>query len=65
MVDRSWDVLLIGGASGAGKSSLAYALARAQGRPVLEIDDIVCALESMTTPHHQPDLDVWKTPPEA
>jgi 2-phosphoglycerate kinase len=65
MVDRSWDVLLIGGASGAGKSSLAYTLARAQGRPVLEIDDIVCALESMTTPQQQPELFFWKTHPEA
>ncbi|HEY7175862.1 MAG TPA: isopentenyl transferase family protein [Micromonosporaceae bacterium] len=65
MTDRSWDVLLVGGASGAGKSSVAYPLARRHGVPVLEIDDIVCALEAMTTPEQQPELFYWKTHPEA
>ncbi|HEY7176827.1 MAG TPA: AAA family ATPase, partial [Micromonosporaceae bacterium] len=61
----SWDVLLVGGASGAGKSSVAYPLARRHGVPVLEIDDIVCALEAMTTPEQQPELFYWQTHPEA
>jgi 2-phosphoglycerate kinase len=64
-MDRSWDVLLVGGASGTGKSSLAYPLARRYGIPVLEIDDIVCALQAMTTPAQQPELFYWQTHPEA
>jgi 2-phosphoglycerate kinase len=63
--ERPWDVLLVGGPSGAGKSSVAYPLARRYGVPVLEIDDIVCALESMTTPEQQPELFYWQTHPEA
>jgi 2-phosphoglycerate kinase len=62
---RGWDVLLVGGPSGAGKSSLAYPLARELGLPVLEIDDIVCALQAMTTPEQQPELFYWQTHPEA
>jgi len=62
---RRWEVLLIGGASGAGKSSVAYPPARRFGVPVLEIDDIVCALEAMTTPDQQPELFYWQTHPNA
>ena len=58
-------MLLVGGPSGAGKSSLAYPLARELGLPVLEIDDIVCALQAMTTPEQQPELFYWQTHPEA
>ena len=62
---RPWDVLLIGGASGVGKSSLAYPLARRHGVPVLEVDDIVCALKAVTTPSQQPELFFWDTDPDA
>ncbi|HZD97975.1 MAG TPA: AAA family ATPase [Micromonosporaceae bacterium] len=65
MIERGWDVLLVGGPSGAGKSSLAYPLARELGLPVLEIDDIVCALQAMTTPEQQPELFYWQTHPQA
>jgi 2-phosphoglycerate kinase len=65
VTERKWDVLLVGGPSGAGKSSLAYPLARELGLPVLEIDDIVCALQAMTTPEQQPELFYWQTHPEA
>jgi len=60
---RGWDVLLIGGASGVGKSSIAYPLARDHGIPVLEVDDIVCALKAVTTPAEQPELFFWDTHP--
>jgi 2-phosphoglycerate kinase len=63
--ERGWDVLLVGGPSGAGKSSLAYPLARELGIPVLEIDDMVCALQAVTTPEQQPELFYWQTHPEA
>lgn len=65
MTQRSWDVLLIGGASGVGKSSLAYPLAKRHGLPVLEVDDIVCAVKAMTTPEQHPDLFFWETHPES
>ena len=65
VTERRWDVLLVGGPSGAGKSSLAYPLAREMGVPVLEIDDIVCALQAVTTPEQQPELFYWQTHPEA
>lgn len=53
--DRNWTVLLIGGASGTGKSSLAYALARFYEVSVLEIDDIGQALKAMTTKETLPE----------
>jgi len=46
---RNWTVLLIGGASGTGKSSLAYGLAHFYGVSVLEIDDIMEAVKALTT----------------
>ena len=47
--ERNWLVLLIGGASGTGKSSFAYELARFYGVNVLEVDDVGQALKAMTT----------------
>lgn len=55
----------MGGASGVGKSSLAYPLARRYGLSVLEVDDIACAVKAMTTPEQQPDLFFWEAHPEA
>ena len=46
---RNWTVLLIGGASGTGKSSLAYGLAHFYDVSVLEIDDITQAVKALTT----------------
>jgi len=40
MKKRSWTVLIIGGASGIGKSTIAYELAKYYGISVLEFDDI-------------------------
>lgn len=62
---RRGTVWLIGGASGAGKTSVAYALARDLGVPIVEVDDIVQALLAMTTPDQQPTLHYWRTHPEA
>lgn len=60
-----WDVLLIGGASGTGKSSLSYPLARHFGVGVTEIDDLYTAVKHMTTAGQQPVLHFWDTHPEA
>lgn len=65
MTQRTFDVLLVGGASGVGKSSLARPLGRRYGMPVLEVDDIVCAVKAMTTPERHPDLFFWETHPDA
>lgn len=60
-----WTVLLLGGASGTGKSSLSYPLSRRLGVPIVEVDDIVESLLAMTTPDEQPALHYWPTHPEA
>jgi 2-phosphoglycerate kinase len=62
---RSWDVLLIGGASGVGKTSVSYRLARHFDVGITEVDDLFIALETLTTPEQQPVLHYWRTNPEA
>ncbi len=58
---RDWQVLLIGGASGVGKSKLSYPLARHYDVNLTEIDDIQVALQKLTTPEQQPLLHFWRT----
>jgi 2-phosphoglycerate kinase len=53
---RDWTVLLIGGASGSGKTSLSYPLARHFGVALTEADDIHLAVRKMTTPEQRPVL---------
>ncbi|MBD0694250.1 AAA family ATPase [Streptomyces sp. CBMA123] len=53
---RPWDVLLIGGASGVGKSRAAALLAERHGAFVVEFDDVVAALQAATTPAGHPGL---------
>lgn len=60
-VERHWQVLLLGGASGTGKSSVSHALASATSVPLLEVDDLVIAVRSLTTPSQQPELHYWET----
>ncbi len=63
--ERTWDGLLIGGASGTGKSAVSYPLARRYGLPVLEIDDLVEAILAVTTPDTHPEVHYWRTHPGA
>ncbi len=63
--ERSWDVLLIGGASGVGKSTVGRRLARELGFGVAEVDDLHTAVRSMTTPEQLPVLHHWHTSPAA
>jgi 2-phosphoglycerate kinase len=60
-----WCVLLIGGASGVGKSRISYPLARRLGVSVLETDDLVTAIKAATTPDQLPLLHYWDTHPQA
>ena len=52
--ERPWDVLLLGGASGTGKSTVSYPLARHFGVALMEADDFTTVLERMTTPRAAP-----------
>ncbi|MFI7320264.1 hypothetical protein [Streptomyces venezuelae] len=60
-----WRVLVVGGASGMGKTGVVRALARRYDVPVVEVDDIVEALLAVTLPEHLPDVHFWRTHPEA
>jgi 2-phosphoglycerate kinase len=62
---RTWQVLLIGGASGTGKTRVSYRLAHHFGVGITEVDDFQVILERMTTPEQQPALHFWRTHPEA
>lgn len=61
----TWTVVLICGASGAGKTTAASALARRHGAALAEADDIVTALKALTSSEHLPALHYWDTHPEA
>ncbi|GAA2060981.1 hypothetical protein GCM10009801_02980 [Streptomyces albiaxialis] len=61
----SWTVTLVCGASGAGKSRVAVPLAARYGVPLAEADDIVTAVQALTTPRQAPLLHFWDTHPEA
>lgn len=61
---RTWDLLLIGGASGVGKSSVSYRLAQHFGVALIEVDDFQTVLQHMTTPEQFPALHFWDTHPD-
>lgn len=61
---RSWDVLLIGGASGTGKTHISYRIAHQFGVGLTEVDDFQQLLRRMTTPDQQPALHFWHTHPD-
>jgi 2-phosphoglycerate kinase len=57
---RSCQVLLLGGASGVGKTHVSYALARHFDVGFTSADDISTALERLTTPEQYPVLHEWR-----
>ena len=59
--NRNWTVLFIGGASGMGKSSAAYELARFYNVNVMEVDDISQAVKAVTTRELLPVIHYWST----
>lgn len=63
-VNPSWTVLLLGGPSGAGKTSVSYRLAQHFRAGLVEIDDLQAALQEMTTPEQMPLLHIWRTRPQ-
>ncbi|MFC5143568.1 AAA family ATPase [Streptomyces aureoversilis] len=64
MIDSSWDVLLLGGASGVGKSRAADQLARSNGAFVVEFDDVVSAVQRLTTVEQHPGLHCFDRIPD-
>src|SRR5438552_5047964 len=60
-----WEVLVIGGASGTGKTSASYPIARRFGVALTEIDDLHITARRLTTPAEQPVLHYWFMHPEA
>jgi 2-phosphoglycerate kinase len=59
--ESEWIVLLLGGASGVGKSTLSYPLGRRLNVNVTEIDDLQIAVETVTGPADQPLLHFSRT----
>lgn len=59
--DRPWDVLLVGGVSGVGKSRFVEPLARRLGVGITDVDDIQTVLKTVTAPEQQPLLHFWRT----
>jgi hypothetical protein len=58
---HGWRVLLLGGASPVGKTSVSHELARHFGVSLVEVADFQAVLERMTTPEEQPELDFFLT----
>src|SRR5437764_5541263 len=56
-----WQVLLLGGASGVGKTSVSYRLAQHYGVGLTEVDDFQVVLERMTDPDQYPVFHYWRT----
>ncbi len=61
---QPWQVLLLGGASGVGKTSVSYRLAHHYGVGLTEVDDFQIVLERITTPEQLPAVHWWRTHPE-
>jgi 2-phosphoglycerate kinase len=57
---RTWQVLLLGGASGVGTTSVGYRLAHHFGAALTEVDDVKGLLERMTTPEQYPALHYFR-----
>jgi 2-phosphoglycerate kinase len=60
----TWQVLLLGGASGVGKTQVSYRLAAALGLGITEVDDFQVILQCMTTPEQLPRLHFWDMYPD-
>lgn len=63
--DVGWRVLLLGGPSGVGKTTVAHRLARHLSAGVAEVDDFQALLEGMTTAEQFPAIHFWRTHPAA
>lgn len=62
---RPWTVAVVCGGSGVGKSTIGRALSVRYGVPLSEVDDIMLAIKTITSPREQPLLHLWDTDPDA
>ena len=62
--ERNWDILLIGGSSGSGKTKISVPLARFYGIDLVRVDDFQVLLEKLTTPENFSPIHYWNTHPE-
>ncbi len=60
---RDWTVLLIGGSSGTGKTTVAEQVGRRLGVPWAQVDDFRLALQHVTSPGQQPALHFFVREP--
>lgn len=60
-MELPWQVLLLGGASGVGKTSVSYRLAQHYNVGLTEVDDFQVVLEHMTDPGRYPAFHYWRT----
>ena len=58
------DVVLVGGAPGVGKTTVARALAARLGMDLTHVDDFQIVLEQMTDPERFPAVHEWRLHPE-
>lgn len=58
-MDRAFDILLIGGASGVGKSHISYQLSKIYGMNVIQVDDFQCIVEHFTKEEDYPIFHYW------
>jgi 2-phosphoglycerate kinase len=61
--ETNWQVLIIGGSSGVGKTLIAQRLAKQAGSLVLPGDDIRLAVQEITTPITHPDIHIFSQSP--
>jgi len=68
---RDWQVLLIGGGGGTGKTELTETLSRDLRTAAGQVDDFRLVMQHTTSPHERPSLhyfvttkDVWRESPE-
>jgi len=59
-----WKLLLIGGASGVGKTEVAERIARRTGATLVQMDDFQALLEALTNPEQCPILHRWRVDPD-
>ena len=62
-VSRNWDILIIGGASASGKTSVSRALACLYEIDLVRVDDFQALLEATTTPKALPAIHYWAAHP--
>lgn len=60
MMKTDIEVLLIGGASGTGKSSIAYELGKLLNMNIVQVDDFQCLVEEATKEGDYPVFHYWK-----